>query len=42
LAAACRGMSHRAEVAQKMQADKKMPRRATVARRMTDLQAKHD
>jgi hypothetical protein len=37
LAAACRGTSHRAEVARKMQADKKMPRRATVSRRMRDI-----
>jgi hypothetical protein len=37
LAAARRGKSQRAEVARKMQADKKMPRRATVARRMRDI-----
>jgi hypothetical protein len=37
LAAAHKGTSHRAEVARKMQADKKMPRRATVARRMRDI-----
>jgi hypothetical protein len=37
LAAARRGMSHRAEMTRKMQADKKMPRRATVARRMRDI-----
>jgi hypothetical protein len=37
LAAAHRGMSHRAEVARKMQTDKKMPRRATVERRMRDI-----
>jgi hypothetical protein len=40
LAAARRGTSHRAEVVRKMifrQADKKMPRRAAVARRMRDI-----
>jgi hypothetical protein len=37
LAAARRGTRHCAEVAQKMQTDKKMPRRATVARRMRDI-----
>jgi flagellar biosynthesis chaperone FliJ len=40
LAAARRGTSHRAEVVRKMifrQADKKMSRRATVARRMRDI-----
>jgi hypothetical protein len=37
LAAARRGTSHRAEVARKLQTDKKMPRRATVARRMRDI-----
>jgi hypothetical protein len=37
LATARRGTSHHAEVAQKMQADKKMPRRATVARCMRDI-----
>jgi hypothetical protein len=37
LAVARRGMSHRAEVARKIQANKKMPRRATVARRMRDI-----
>jgi hypothetical protein len=37
LAAARRGTSHHAEVARKMQADKKMPRRATVARRVRDI-----
>jgi hypothetical protein len=37
LAVARRGTTHHAEVARKMQADKKMPRRATVARRMRDI-----
>jgi hypothetical protein len=37
LAAARRGTCHRAEVARKMQTDKKMPRRTTVARRMRDI-----
>jgi hypothetical protein len=37
LATARRGTSHRVEVARKMQADKKMPHRATVARRMRDI-----
>jgi hypothetical protein len=32
-----RGTSHRATVARKMQADQKMPRRPTVARRMSDI-----
>jgi hypothetical protein len=32
-----RGTSHRSEAAQKMQADKKVPRRATVARRMREI-----
>jgi hypothetical protein len=37
LAAARRGTSHRAEVARKMQTDKKMPRLVTVARRMRNI-----
>jgi hypothetical protein len=37
LAATSRGMSNRAKVARKTQADKKMPRRTTVARRMRDI-----
>jgi hypothetical protein len=37
LATARRRTSHRAEVARKIKADKKMPRRATVARRMRDI-----
>jgi hypothetical protein len=41
LAAARRGTSHRAEVARKMQADKRMPRYATVARHMRDIFNKH-
>jgi hypothetical protein len=37
LAAAHRGTNRRVEVSRKMQAEKKMPRRATVARRMRDI-----